>query len=135
MRKIIFSLVVILTTMTSFAQAQVKLNEGSTAQKKQSHENAVYQLYPTQNMWNFIKLDTRNGQMWQVQYDIKDNNRSVTYLNSVPLVAKEEEANDRFTLYPTQNTFNFILLDQLDGRTWQVQWSFEAAHRVVIPIE
>jgi hypothetical protein len=135
MRKIIFPLVVILTTMTSFAQAQAKLNEGATAQKKQSHENAVYQLYPTQNMWNFIKLDTRNGQMWQVQYDIKDNNRSVTYLNSVPLVTKEEEANDRFTLYPTQNTFNFILLDQLDGRTWQVQWSFEASHRVVIPIE
>ncbi len=89
-------------------------------------------------MWTFIKLDTRNGQMWQVQYDIKNNNRFVTYLNSVPLAAKEEEeeeVTDRFTLYPTQNTFNFILLDQLDGRTWQVQWSTEAANRVVIPIE
>lgn len=29
----------------------------------------------------------------------------------------------RFTLYPTQNRYNFILLDQTDGRTWQVQWS------------
>lgn len=32
----------------------------------------------------------------------------------------------RFTLYPTQNVFTFILLDQIDGRMWQVQWSTKA---------
>ncbi|MEI6662551.1 MAG: hypothetical protein WCL01_10525 [Comamonadaceae bacterium] len=29
----------------------------------------------------------------------------------------------RFTLYPTRNMYNFILLDQDVGRTWQIQWS------------
>ena len=34
-----------------------------------------------------------------------------------------------------QNIYNFILLDQIDGRVWQVQWSFKANERFVIPIE
>ena len=47
---------------------------------------------------------------------------------------KEEEKNGRFFLYPTQNVWNFILLDQLDGRVWQVQWSIEEKNRMVIRI-
>ncbi|MBF4494455.1 hypothetical protein IR010_18060 [Flavobacterium sp. MR2016-29] len=71
----------------------------------------VYKLFPTQNLWTFIKLNTRNGQMWQVQYDTKENNRLETSLNLIPLVVKENEVNNRFTLFPTQNIFTFILLD------------------------
>jgi len=73
--------------------------------------------------------------MWQVQYDIDGDNRFSTYLNRLTLVDKEKEENDRFTLYPTQNIFTFILLDQLDGRTWQVQWSMKPENRGIIPIE
>jgi hypothetical protein len=86
-------------------------------------------------MWTFIKLDTRNGKIWQVQYDVQDNNRFETYLSSLPLVSKDKEVNGRFTLYPTQNVFTFILLDQLDGRTWQVQWSIEPESRFIVPIK
>ena len=86
-------------------------------------------------MWPFIKLNTRNGEMWQVQYDIEGDDRFETDLNFIPLVAKEEEVNDRFTLYSTQNIYNFILLDQLDGRMWQVQWSIEPEYRAIVPIE
>ena len=79
-----------------------------------SYKNiVVYKLFPTQNMWTFIKLNTRNGQMWQVQYDTKGDNRIETFLNLSPLVSKEKEINGRFTLYPTQNIYNFILLDQM----------------------
>jgi len=28
----------------------------------------------------------------------------------------------RFTLIPTENIWTFILPDQVDGRTWYVQW-------------
>ncbi|MDR0660360.1 MAG: hypothetical protein LBG19_06065 [Prevotellaceae bacterium] len=73
--------------------------------------------------------------MRQVQFDVEDNNRFETYLGLKPLVAKDKEVNGRFTLYPTQNIYSFILLDQLDGRTWQVQWSIESKNRIVIPIE
>ena len=86
---------------------------------------AKYQLYPTENRWNFIKLDTQTGKMWMVQYTINDpKNRATFRLNDESLVLDEENSLvGRFTLYPTQNHYTFILLDQIDGRTWQVQWS------------
>lgn len=31
----------------------------------------------------------------------------------------------RYKLYPTQNMYNFIMLDQIDGDTYQVQWGKE----------
>ncbi|GAA5220864.1 hypothetical protein [Membranihabitans marinus] len=85
-------------------------------------------------MWNFIKLNTRTGQMWQVQFDVEGSDRFETNLNYYPLVEKEKQVDDRFKLYPTQNTWNFLLLDQIDGKTWQVQWSLKVKDRVVIPI-
>ena len=82
----------------------------------------------------FIKLNTRTGQMWLVQYDIEGSSRLETFLSLTPLVEKEDEANRRFTLYPTKNIYTFILLDQLDGRTWQVQWATEAEKRMLLRI-
>lgn len=136
MKKLIISLTFVLITITSLAQ--VKNNEStanSNAQNNPNYGAVSYRLFQTQNMWTFIKLNTRNGRMWQVQYDVKESNRFETNLNFVALVTKEEERNDRFILYPTQNIYTFILLDQLDGRTWQVQWSIESEKRFVIPIE
>ena len=96
---------------------------------------ATFKLSPTQNMWTFLKLNTRNGKIWQVQYDIGGTDRNESILNPLPLVLEEEETNGRFNLYPTQNMYNFILLDQIDGRTWQVQWSIEKEYRGIIPIQ
>lgn len=73
--------------------------------------------------------------MWQVQFDVAGANRIVTILSAVPLVSKENEANDRYTLYSTQNIYTFILLDQLNGQTWQVQWSIDPLKRGIVPIE
>lgn len=103
--------------------------------KQEIKENVVYKLYPTENLWTFLKLDTRNGRIWQVQYSIKeDNPRIEVDLNTKRLVASDKEENGRFALYPTKNMFNFILLDQISGDTWQVQWSIEEDNRVIIPI-
>jgi hypothetical protein len=138
MKKIIFSLIIVLTTSTTFAQTQLKKNEASTivnSQKKQNDVAVSYRLFPTQNMWTFIKLNTRNGQLWQVQWSTETNKRFESNLSLTPLVDTDKEANERFTLYPTQNIYTFILLDQLDGRMWQVQWSTEANNRFIIPIE
>jgi hypothetical protein len=133
MKKLIISITVILITMISLARAQVKKIDNT--QNNQNNETGVYRLFPTQNIWTFIKLNTRNGQMWQVQYNINDNNRFETNLSLAPLVNKDEETNGRFTLYPTQNIYNFILLDQLDGRVWQAQWSIDVDKRGIIPIQ
>ena len=60
---------------------------------KLSEKNKIdvrYKLFPTQNMWTFIKLDTRNGKLWQVQFDVKENNRFTTDLSTFSLVGKDE---------------------------------------------
>ena len=100
-------------------------------------DNVRYRLFPTQNMWTFLKLDTMTGKIWQVQYSVKgENYRFETVLNSVDLARrlKQERVVGRFMLYATQNTYNFVLLDQIDGYTYQVQWSGDADQRFVIPI-
>ena len=99
--------------------------------------DARYKLYPTSNMWNFLKLDTKTGMIWQVQYSIKDKKeRFEVPLNTVNIAKafKKWERVGRYALLPTQNMYNFILLDQLDGETFQVQWSFDENGRFVIPI-
>lgn len=92
----------------------------------------VYRLFTTQNMYTFIKLNTRNGQMWQVQWSTKGSEyRYETSLSDISRVDEKEEKNGRFFLYPTTNIYNFILLDQIDGRAWQVQWGKEGERAVI----
>ena len=51
------------------------------------------------------------------------------------LISTEKEVNGRFTLHSTQNIYTFILLDQIEGKMWQVQWSTKLEDRGIIPIE
>lgn len=118
-----------LTTMLTFAQSTSQ----PPIQNISADSTVVYRLFATNNTYNFIKLNTRNGQMWQVQWSLKDNQFETT-LSDISRVTKEEERNGRFFLYPTTNSYNFILLDQIDGRAWQVQWNFEAEKRMVVRI-
>ena len=39
--------------------------------------------------------------------------------------------NGRFKLYPTNNIFNFIMVDVIDGDTYQVQWNVDKEKRLV----
>lgn len=95
---------------------------------------ANYRLYKTKNIYNFIKLDTRTGQMEMVQWTT--NGFPGTYmLSDVKRVDNpEDEIPGRFTLYSTTNFYNFVLLDQIDGRTWQVQWSTDPNDMMVLRI-
>jgi hypothetical protein len=136
MTKLIFSLFVLFASLNSFGQIQDSKSEVASSDMVQKcHETAVYKLFPTENMWTFIKLNTRNGKMWQVQFDVSGDNRFETFLNILPLATGTKEENGRFTLYPTENMYSFILLDQIDGRVWQAQWSMEPENRGIIPIE
>ena len=38
--------------------------------------------------------------------------------------------NGRFKLYPTGNMYNFVMVDVIDGRTWQVQWNIDYDKRL-----
>lgn len=109
--------------------------EDAKEQLAQTDDIERFKLFPTQNMWTFIKLDTQTGQMWQVQYSVKgDEGRFEYNLNPKTAYHHWQKVNGRFELYSTQNIYNFILLDRIDGKVWQVQWSFDEENRAVVPI-
>jgi hypothetical protein len=130
MKTFFLTLTFALTTMLTFAQSTSDI----PIQNISTDSAVVYRLFNTKNMYTFIKLDTRNGQMWQVQWSLKGSEyRYESTLSDISLVSKEEEKNGRFFIFLTTNIYNFILLDQIDGRAWQVQWG-EKSDRMVIQI-
>lgn len=127
MKRILFSIGICLASFTTFAQSTSE----APIQNISTDSTVVYRLFSTRNMYTFIKLNTRNGQMWQVQWGTESKYQLETTLSDISRVNKDEEKNGRFFLYPTTNIYNFILLDQIDGRVWQVQWSTKVTERLV----
>ena len=111
-----------------------------TVPKLKTEVPEKYKLYPTDNTYNHLMLDTASGAIWQVQWSAESETRFKTVISIETLVPRDdyEWLDDlpagRFKLYPTKNTYTFLLLDVKLGRTWQVQWSFEANERFIIPI-
>lgn len=126
MKKYLFLLFLCLLPL-NFINAQT--SDSSTKATASSPDNSVnFRLYPTNNRWTFLKLDTRNGVIVHVQYSI-DGDAFQYPLNSLPLAEGYDARPGRFFLYPTENTYNYILLDQTDGRVWQVQWNMDSNKR------
>ena len=105
------------------------------AQSDGNVELSNFKLYPTENIYTFLKLDTRDGTISLVQWSMEDETRFEYYLNMISLVPENEQITNRFLLYPTENRWTFILLDQISGKTWQVQWSTEMDKRLILPIQ
>ena len=97
--------------------------------------NVTYRLFKTQNMHIFIKLNTSNGTMKLVQFSTS-NTRDMMQaeLSDIELATGAEAKSGRFYLYPTDNFYTFLLLDQIDGRVWQVQWSTDPENRGILRI-
>ena len=98
-------------------------------------EKSVYKLYPTTNISTFLKLDTSIGQVFQVHFDITGDERVEYIINPMELVNDDDVYTGRFELYPTQNMYNFLLLDKKDGRIWQTQWSHDWKNRGILPFK
>ena len=147
MRKILFVITFVLFSVVAMAQdAQSNPGEMSRVdslkvgflQRISQHTAPCYKLYPTDNMWTFLELETYSGRIWQVQYSLKGPDyRFKSVLNGeslLPYYDPDGGYAGRFELYKTQNMYNFILLDTETGRTWQVQWSTEPKERTVLMI-
>lgn len=149
MKKLLLILVAISIGVAAFGQSTVKDAPGTQWTQKDTltlgylqrisqHTAPCYKLYPTENMWTFLELETFSGRIWQVQYSVKGPDyRFKTILNGdsmIPFLDSEGEFAGRFELYKTQNMYNFILLDTATGSTWQVQWSTDAKDRAVLRI-
>lgn len=126
MKRFFYVIVVLLVcSQNVLAQSDLRATEYSQDPK------ANFRLYKTENMYNFIKLDTRTGQMELVQWSVQDDRKIYKLSDRVLVSSSEEQIPGRFTLYATTNTFQFVLLDQIDGRTWQVQWDTDKSYRWV----
>ena len=101
----------------------------SSMNKKSSHE-----LYKTDNIWTFLELDTRYGFIWQLHFNVNSGvsgSKHIVNANDLRGFSRESVPG-RFKLYKTENMYNFILLDTFDGRTWQVQWSYDDKSRGIV---
>lgn len=117
-------LITLITLLLFTFSVNSQEKKSASVQNIETSENTIYKLFPTLNVWTYIKLDTRNGKMWQVHFSINsDQLEGQIELNSFSLVNEKDESKGRFTLYKTENIYNLILLDQKDGRVWQVQWN------------
>ncbi|MFV0378865.1 MAG: hypothetical protein ACK5JD_16365 [Mangrovibacterium sp.] len=121
MERYIVLAIVLFFKLNLLAQAQLETKQHDLYQTNES-EIKTYRIFPTVNMWYFIKLNTRTGQMWQVEFDLKKTEQLGDPLNRLSLVEEHEEVDNRFTLYPTHSNWSFLLLDQLSGKIWQVNW-------------
>lgn len=122
--------VVLIVAMTAGAQTN-----SDTKVYFSPDTNVTYRLFKTQNMHIFIKLNTSNGTMKLVQFSTSNTrNMMQADLSDIELAIGAEAKNGRFYLYPTDNFYTFLLLDQIDGRVWQVQWSTDPENRGILRI-
>lgn len=89
-----------------------------------------YKLYKTENVYNLLKLDTKTGKIWQVQWHLDDLNKEGTWIiNDKDLSYGWGYGSNSFELYSTNNMYQFILIDKTDGRMWHVQWGIGDKNR------
>ena len=96
----------------------------------------TYKLYKTENIYIFLRLNTSNGKIDQVQWNLDWDKEFITVLNDVDLTygISIGNHNGRFELYPTQNMYQFLLLDKTFGSMWHVQWGLDSKKRWIVPI-
>ena len=88
-----------------------------------------YKLYPTENIYTFLQLDTKTGRIEQVQWSLDSDNEVTFTINSEDLTYGFGYGSGSFELYPTKNMYQFLLLDKTSGRKWHVQWGIGDSKR------
>lgn len=83
----------------------------------------TYKLYQTDNIHNQLKLNTKTGEVIQVQ---SGGQTFLVHEERTPLNDKP----NRYALYKTQNMWTFILLDKFSGRLWQCQYSVKGVEYI-----
>lgn len=99
-----------------------------------SEGNPRYKMIETQNVHILLKWDTRTGRTWMVQYSLSDTPALENLIPNSNFLSEDKSWNGRFELYPTQNMFNFIMIDTYNGNTYQVQWNVDEEYCLAAPI-
>lgn len=88
-----------------------------------------FKLYPTDNIYNFLELDTKTGRIYLVQWSMDEYNEGTLTINDKDLCSSFGQGSGIFELYPTKNMYQFILMEKTTGTKWHVQWGFESSQR------
>ena len=109
-----------------------------------------YKVYPTENKEVSLKLDSATGEVWQVEIGVETgeeiaskidfiSNKSdstfekVTDFSDVMKNFRVAQ-NGRFELFPTNNIYEFLMVDTILGTTYQVQWHNQQEKRLISAI-
>lgn len=88
----------------------------------------TYKMYQTRNYHNQLRLNTKTGEVKQIQ----DDGQSWKLCSAREILGNKD---GRFCLYEASNMWTFILLDTYTGKTWQVQYSVDGEeYMMVVPI-
>lgn len=83
-----------------------------------------FKLYKTLNIFTSLLLDTKTGQIWQVQYSLDNEHNE----GDIPLSAEKCKvgcSNGRFSLSSTGNMWTYLLIDSDTGGIWHCQFTLE----------
>ena len=76
----------------------------------------TYKLYQTDNIHNQLRLNTKTGEVYQIQTD------GQKFIVQYGLTIQNAVEN-RYSLHKTENIWTYILLDTFTGKLWQCQYS------------
>ena len=82
-----------------------------------TNKSTNYALYPVIT-GVVLRLDTRDGTIIGIAPTNPEKSRT---LNSNPLAS--DNKSGRFELYPTENSWEWILFDTTTGEVWLLRWS------------
>lgn len=83
----------------------------------------TYKLYQTENLHNQLRLNTKTGEVYQIQ---DDGQKFLVHKATTP----NTEIERRYILHKTENLWTFILLDKFSGKLWQCQYSVEGTEYI-----
>lgn len=132
MRKILIAITIVLVfTGQASAQSEIKFKT-----PPQQRIDVRYRIFDTDNMWTKLLLDSRTGRIWQIAFSVeKEGVRLKLPVNKTSLVNEKDAKDGRFTLYPTDNMWTFILVDQENGNVYQIGFSIDSdGFRGIIPL-
>lgn len=88
-----------------------------------------YKIYPTENIYVLLRLDTATGRVDIMQWSLDKEKEFINDINSEDLSLSYTLKNGTFELYPTKNMYQFILMDKTNGRCWHLQWGVKISER------
>lgn len=92
-------------------------------------------LYKTEDMNTMLELDTRTGVVKQIHWALKSDEEKVYTINPNDLSESAESGPNVFELYATNNMYQFILINKVNGNKWHIQWGEDKDHRWIRKIK